>query len=155
MKKLIAIILIIALLLPAAAFSENPFSEYTVEQLYIILAAVREEILQKSQWDEVTVPPGHYVIGEDIPAGHWTIKYSPGEVSLIDYFKNADSTGIMPADSLYDLESWAIGDPENELSSLYDKKEIDLQLTEGYHINIGYGSAVFIPFTGRQSPFFN
>lgn len=154
MKKLIVVSLILALILPVAAPAENQFSEYTVDQLYLILNDVRKEILQKSQWDEVTVPPGYYVIGEDIPVGHWTIKYSTGEVSLIEYFKNPDSTGIMPADSLSDYESWAIGDPDNSLSSIYDKKEIDLQLTDGYHLNISVGSVIFVPFTGRQSPFF-
>lgn len=157
MRKLITVILILALILPAAALAEaqNPFKDYTMEQLYMLLSIVQSEILSRSEWKEVTVPPGNYVIGEDIPAGHWTIKYAPGEISIIEYFQNANHTGIEPADSLYDLNTWGIVDPTHELSSLYDRTEIDLQLTEGYHLNVTIGPAIFVPFTGRTSPFFN
>lgn len=155
MKRLITIFLILALILPTPSVAESVFADYSVEQLYVILSALRNELLSRSQWEEVTVPPGNYVVGEDIPAGHWTIRYTKGEYCLIEYFKNANETGIEPEDILYNYNSWGIGDPENDLASIYDKTEIDLQLINGYHLNVGLGSAVFVPFTGRKSPFFN
>lgn len=156
MKKLLTIILTIVLILPAAALSETAtLSDYSVAELEYMLAVVRNEILSRYEYGEVTVPPGHYVVGEDIPAGHWTIKYAPGEIGIVSYFKEANTTGIEPADTLYDFNGWNIGDPEHDLGSLYNNREIDLQLTEGYHLNVEIGSVVFVPFAGRTSPFFN
>ncbi|MBR2853929.1 MAG: hypothetical protein IKE81_06390 [Clostridia bacterium] len=153
MKKLFLSICIL-LLCPAFALAELDFSSYCVDDLYSILNSVRAEILSKSQWEEVTVPVGFYVVGEDIPEGHWTIKYSPGEYSLIEYFHNTDSSGKRPADTIYDYYYDGIGDPSTELSSVYDLTEIDLVLQKGFHLVVNYGPVIFTPFTGRPSPFF-
>ena len=91
MKKLITVFLIIVLIMPAVVSAENPFSEFPVDQLYIILSAVREEILLKSEWTEVELPVGFYVIGEDIPEGHWTI--TTNDYALVEYFSKTDETG--------------------------------------------------------------
>ena len=155
MKKLITIILILALLLPAAAMAENPLAEYSLEQLHLMRQYICQEILSRSEWSEVTVKPGYYVVGEDIPAGHWTVTYSQGEVGILEYFKEADETGIKPADDLYDCKAFLVGDPNHSLASIYNVTEFDITLDDGYHVNISMGPVVFKPFAGRQSPFFD
>ena len=153
MKRLFSLICSL-LIFPVVAFAEYDFSSFGVDELYAILNSVRSEILSKSQWEEVTVPVGFYVVGEDIPEGHWTIKYFPGEYSLIEYFHNTDSSGKRPADTIYDYYYDGIGDPSSELASVYDLTEIDLVLQKGFHLVVNYGSVIFTPFTGRPSPFF-
>lgn len=130
MKKLIVFFLILAIALPAAMLAEQ---------------------LAEEDYQEVTVPIGNYIVGEDIPAGHWTLKYVPGEVSLIELFLNADPTGLRPADAINDYVYVGVGDPEHELSNVYDMQQTDVILNEGYHVCVNYGPVIFATFTGRPS----
>ena len=127
---------------------------FDTDQLYALREIVNREILSRSEYESVAVPPGFYVVGEDIPVGHWSIKYSPGEYCLVEYFLNTDATGKRPADLFEDYYYDGICDPQHEMSAVYSLTEIDLDLQPGYHVVINYGSAVFEPFTGRPSPFF-
>ena len=153
MKKLITVFLIIVLIMPAVVSAENPFSEFPVDQLYIILSAVREEILLKSEWTEVELPVGFYVIGEDIPEGHWTI--TTNDYALVEYFSKTDETG-KTADMLNGAyQGAALGVPGNMLESMYNTEEIDIELKKGFYFTVSFNSVIFKPYTGRKSPFFN
>ena len=156
MKKLIAVTLILALLLPAAALADLPdISGLSLDELYQLNRKIRSEILSRSQWGTVTVPEGYYVVGEDIPEGHWTITYLSGSYSMIEVFEKADATGHAPANIMDDYQTYVVCDPQSEYAYVSPYKEIDLTLPAGYHVVISSGPAVFRPFTGRQSPFFD
>lgn len=127
MKKLVVIILILFMFLPAAALAEGT---------------------AQPEYQEVTVPIGHYIVGEDIPAGHWTVRYVPGEVSLVEMFLKADPTGRSPADMVNDYVYFGVGDPTHELASLY-VPETDAIFPDGYHVVVNYGPVIFATFTGR------
>lgn len=73
MKKIVAFVLALLLLIPSA-FAEVDLSSYSYEQLLELYRSVQQEIISRPEWKEVTVPKGVYVIGEDIPAGSYTIK---------------------------------------------------------------------------------
>ena len=151
MRKL-AIIIIVIVMLPVISFAEFDLSSMSLEELQTLRENVCSEILSRSKWDSVTVPAGFYVVGEDIPAGHWTIKYKD-PWALVTYFSKTDETGKNP-DIFSGYYAATIGAPGNELESIYNLKEIDLDLQSGFYLTIDYGSVVFEPFTGRISPFF-
>jgi hypothetical protein len=153
MKKLITIILILTMLLPVVALADLPdISGLSLEELHQLRENICKEILSKSQWTEVEVPVGFYVVGEDIPAGHWTIR--PIDMAMIEYFSKVDDTG-KNADYSGSYFSETLGVPGNRLEQLYKTQEIDIELKEGYFVHIDIGNVVFEPFTGRKSPFFN
>lgn len=155
MKRFAVAIMIFAIILSSVALADVPdISGLSLDELNLLRENVAREILAKSNWSEVTVPAGYYVVGEDIPEGHWTIKYVADEYCLIEYYKEADETGKRPKDILYDYASFAIGDPNSSMSINYDMSQIDLDLKAGFHLDISYGSAIFEPFTGSNSPFF-
>ena len=54
------------------------------------------------------IPLNTLYFGEDIPEGHWTIKYTTGEYSLIEYYKEADETGKKPKDIMLELKKEAL-----------------------------------------------
>lgn len=155
MKRLFCLLFVLVLL-PVVSFADLPdLSSYTLSELHDIYASLRSEILSRSQWESVTVPVGFYVVGEDIPAGHWSIRYAPGEVCLIEYFLKTDDTGKRPADTSSDYYYEGVCDPELQSTYVtYRLTEFDLDLKEGYHVVVNYGPCVFEPFTGRPSPFF-
>lgn len=66
------VILSCALTVPAAR-AEN-VSEMSYERLIQLRQRVDQEIISRPEWKEVTVPAGIYKIGEDIPAGTYSIR---------------------------------------------------------------------------------
>ena len=151
MKRFICIVLCF-LFIPLIAFADIDLSTYTLDQLESLRKLVSAEILSRSEWSEVVVHPGFYIVGEDIPAGHWTIKYYNDDTSLIYYFEKPDETGRQP-DYYYSYYSADIANQDNNPVLYYS--EIDLELKEGYYLTVDIGSVIFSPFNGRQSPFFN
>lgn len=154
MKRLFLSLLIVLSIVTSATAADYDFSNYSIDELHKMREAICTEILSKSEWAEVVVPVGYYVVGEDIPEGHWTIKYAPGEYSVVEYFQNADSSGKRPADLVYDYYYDGVCDPASDYASVYNLTEIDLVLTKGFHLTVNYGPVIFTPFTGRPSPFF-
>ncbi len=155
MKKLYALLLAFVMLFTiSSAYAGLPdITGLSLTELDTLRKNISKEILSRSQWGEVTVKAGFYVVGEDIPAGHWTIT-CPKEYSIVEYFSKTDETG-RNAD-IFDGAYYSanMGAPGNQLESLYSLQEIDLELKEGYYVSIMLSPVVFKPFTGRQSPFF-
>ena len=74
MKKLITIILILSVMLPAAAVADLPdISGLTYDELVQLKDQINIAIWNSQEWQEVVVPSGVWSVGEDIPAGYWTI----------------------------------------------------------------------------------
>ena len=153
MKKLITIILIMLLTIPVSVHADYNLSDMSISDLNQLLKSVQKEILTKSEWTEVELPVGFYVIGEDIPEGHWTI--TTNDYALVEYFSKTDETG-KTADMLNGAYYGAtLGVPGNMLESVYNTEEIDIELKTGFYFTVSFNSVIFKPYTGRKSPFFN
>jgi len=77
MKKLFALLLALVLILPAAALADLPdLSGLTYDELVQLRQKINLAIWNSEEWQEVTVPPGIWKIGEDIPAGKWCLVVS-------------------------------------------------------------------------------
>lgn len=75
MKKLFSLILILALL-PVIALADTDLSGYSYAELTDLYKQVQRELMSRPEWKEVTVPQGSWRVGEDIPAGSYTISLS-------------------------------------------------------------------------------
>ena len=73
MKRIIVILLVIALLIPCAFAEDFDLSALTFDQLKTLQYRVSEEIVSRPEWKEVTVPGGRWRVGEDIPEGTYSI----------------------------------------------------------------------------------
>lgn len=161
MKRFLCILILIVII-PLSVFADNSaqrkwkkrFLTLDVSELQDVIAAASSLLLSKSEYENVTVPVGFYVVGEDIPAGHWSISFSPGEYAIIEYFLETDPNGKRPADLLNDYYSEVIADPDSSYSVMSKLSEIDLDLKDGYHLIISNGSVIFNPFVRRSSPFY-
>ena len=81
---------------------------------------------------EFEVPPGTYVVGEDFPAGVYTVKHAEGE-SLFNIFVD-DADGR----SVFNDGFWASKDE-------YLGK---IELLDGFSVKIDQGVALFVPYKG-------
>ena len=70
MKKLITVILILALIIPAAALADLPdISGLSNEELIELNHRIQLMLFTEKMVEGVEVPAGEYIVGEDMPAG--------------------------------------------------------------------------------------
>ena len=152
MKKLLTVILILALAVPAAAFADLPdISNLSYDELVQLKDSINLAMWNSQEWQEVTVPQGIWIVGEDIPAGTWTIKCATDSFSSITFGDTLNEMGTdIEYSQYYHYES--ITSPD---SSIYEKDkditEYTITVKNGDYIKIEYSSVIFMPNTGKPS----
>lgn len=82
MKKIIAILLVVLSI--SVAFADTDFSSMSYDELIELQKSLTAEIMSRPEWKEVNVPSGVWIVGEDIPAGTYSIRIRSGFSSRID-----------------------------------------------------------------------
>lgn len=114
------------------------------------LVALREQInlaiWQSEEWQEITVPPGVWKVGEDIPAGHWVIRPAPETYISVVYCDRLDEFGKAPGKG---WKGWN-GTLTAMTSGITvtEPKEVDLDMQDGMYF-INRGDCIFTPYTGK------
>lgn len=148
MKKAFIIILCV-LFIPVLSLAESiDLSGLSFDELIALKNRINLAMWESEKWQEVTVPPGTWKIGEDIPAGHWTIR--PGishGYFYVWYFEkpNEFNKPIAPL-SKYDNSSLATED-----FHAFDKEyihEVDFDMIEGWYF-YNEQTVIFTPYTGK------
>lgn len=73
MKKLFSVLLVLSLL-SSFAFAETDLTQMSYDDLISLQRQLVKEIMSRPEWKEVEVPAGQYTIGEDIPAGWYSVR---------------------------------------------------------------------------------
>lgn len=82
MKKILALVVLLAILATtAASAAEIDLAGMTFDELRELQQKVSAEIIKRPEWKEVVVPAGEWIVGEDIPAGSYSVKIHPTESS--------------------------------------------------------------------------
>jgi hypothetical protein len=76
MKKIIILFAAVCMIVPAIACADIDLSAMSFDELIELKAQIIAEIMSRDDFKEITVPAGKYVVGEDIPAGTYTISCS-------------------------------------------------------------------------------
>jgi hypothetical protein len=82
MRKLITIIMILALLMPAAALADIDLSGMTREELIELDHRIQLQLFSEQLVNGVTINPGKYIVGEDLPAGTYRAEVIIPETSV-------------------------------------------------------------------------
>ena len=147
MKKLIALLL--ALLLPAAALADMPdITGLSYDELVQLKDQINIAMWNSQEWQEVNVPEGVWLVGEDIPAGHWTIRAAHEMGYLyVSVFDKLDEFGKGPAHGAFYWDQDIRGEKiDNKF--LMCPTETDVELTDGLYINVS-GDTIFTPYSGK------
>lgn len=154
-RKLLAIAVALCLLCcGSAATAANDFdlSELSFEELIALKEQINLAIWNSAEWEEVEIPVGVYTIGSDIPAGHWTIKCAEGrEFINIAWGEKLDASGEEIEWSERSSTSNFIYNSDDEFYQKGDVTEYSCELMDGEYVVIEYGSALFMPYAGKQS----
>lgn len=140
MKKLVSFIIAFAALCSPVC-AEAPafdFSGLSLDQLISIQQQITSKMWETDEWQEVEVPAGVYKIGQDIPAGHWTISRKSRSPFLVWGSALDDSKTDIAKGCMFSCE---VVDGDAILS-------VSWELTEGSYLIISNAPAVFTPFAG-------
>lgn len=144
MKRVFVLILAV-LLIGALASAEVDLSGMTFDELVSLKDQINLAIWNCQEWQEVTVPMGVWKVGEDIPAGHWSI--TSNRWAHIQVGTALSATGheidIMGTSYWYS-QSIDPNDPS-------EPSEIDYEFKDGEYVVIEYGDVIFTPFAGKPS----
>lgn len=133
--------------------SEMDLSTLSFDELVYLKDQINLAMWESSTWQEVTVPQGIWKVGEEIPAGHWTISASNGSSAYIRIGTALESN---QKEIDFSKSTISYGAPlKSEDAHGYNKVEdvtgIDFELADGMYIEIKYSSVVFSPYSGKPS----
>lgn len=157
MKKrhIILLSLILFLSVASIAFAEERFdlSSMTYDELVTLKDKINLAIWNSQEWQEVIVPQGVWLVGKDIPEGHWSISCAGGYCTSLRFGTCLDETGhsidawnteFYFSDNVYGTDS-VLFDP------VTDKVITDVELKDGTYVIIQTSNAVFTPYSGKPS----
>lgn len=151
MKRILSIALacVLVLFLAPAAFADVDLSGMTFDELVALKDQINLAIWNSAEWQEVTVPQGVWKVGEDIPAGKWTVTAGDGCSLRFDIGTSLDSTGteLTKTDYWWRLKSpsHSFYDPSSDIDS------VTVDLSNGMIITIDSGAVIFTPYAGKPS----
>ena len=131
MKKIALVVLLVCLVSFAAA---EDLSSLSFADLLALRSKIEMEIISRPEWKEVTVPSGTWIVGEDIPAGFYSIlpTGTGGYITIKDPSQEKEYRQTIVSNGIRDQES-AIG---------------KIELKNGYIVEIERGSLIFAPAKG-------
>lgn len=149
MKRLFILILAALILAGSAAADGIDLSSMSFDELVALREQLNLAIWNCQEWQEVTVPEGTWIIGKDIPAGHWSIRTKAEKHDFFNvyYFDVPDDFGLKPgrgANALF-LD---IGSPGFSGFGEVNNDTIDIDMKDGWYLYLG-GACVFTPFAGK------
>ena len=149
-SKLFVLALSVVLLLSVPASAASPFdlSALTWEELLELKAAITIEQLSRDEWEEVEVPQGVYKVGEDIPAGKWTVRCKSGPMLFFAWGDRLDATGHdVDYRGVHDRAN--IANPNHAFFEAGYDTEYTFDAVSGYYIIVEDAPATFTPFAGK------
>ena len=154
MKRLISLVFALCFI-PAVSLASAPdLSSLTFDELVSLREQLNIAIWNCQEWKEVTVPEGTWIVGIDIPAGHWTIRPAHFDYFYISVFDKADEIGKGPGKSSYYWSSELLSPGYPMPLDSVCPSEVDVILKDGWYFRAG-GDVVFSPYTGHPDFGFN
>jgi len=150
MKRIItlAFTLLLVFLIPCFCFAEVNIDGLSYDELIALKDKINLAIWSSDEWQEVEVPQGVWKVGEDIPAGKWTILPRAGGEPRVYVGKSVDPSGT-------EVESWIAhekitSDTYRNYSSS-DITEWTVELHDGNYVQVYGDSVIFTPYSGKPT----
>jgi len=150
MKRFLCLLFLVVFL-PVLSLADLPdISSLTYDELVQLKDQINLAMWNSEEWQEVAVPEGVWIVGEDIPIGHWSMTF-PSDSSRkwvsFTYCDMLDESGTDAGNQFYcKIYSYqTIGSPDNDN---YPGK-VDINLKPGTYIVVNHGPIIFTPYSGK------
>jgi len=147
---IVALFILISSFALQSALADVDLSGMSFDELVALKSHIDLALMSSDEWQEVSVPAGLYRIGEDIPAGKWTIRPSDGHTAEV-YYGVGLKDGGSRIDDRYSFEQ--ITSPTDSYAEYNDIEFVNWTLEDGAYIMIESSSVVFTPFSGNAFSF--
>ena len=151
MKRIVTLVLVLLCMACVASAEAPDLSGMSFEELVALKEQINLAIWNSEEWQEVEVPQGVWVVGEDIPAGKWTIKAADGITASIKWGDRLDESGASLSYSGKLYESEYLKSVTYRYYEKGDSAEVTWDLKEGQYFIVSDGIALFSPYSGKQS----
>lgn len=140
-----AVLLAACLVTPATAVGVD-LSAMSWGELLELKAEINRELCSRDEWEQVEVPQGVWVVGEDIPEGMWTVTAGSGYALLLKWGYSLRENGNVDwSKSPSNVENiYPANDAENGEMTQYS-----FEAKKGMHIQVEYATAIFTTYTGK------
>ena len=150
MKRIVALVLVL-LSLVSVAFAEVDLSGMTYDELVALKDKINLSMWNSQEWQEVEIPKGVWVVGQDIPAGKWTIKAASGITASVYWGETLDEAGTSISYKSRVYESEYLISQTYRYYEKGDATEVAWELKEGQYFIVDSGIALFTPYSGKPS----
>lgn len=148
MKKLFSLFLTALLFCSSAAADPVDLSGMSFDELVALRDQLNLAIWNSQEWQEVTVPAGIWIVGQDIPAGHWSIRVAAKkDFFYVSCFDALNEIEQRPASGAR-LVQQKIASPGYSAFGEINPESTDLILEDGWFFKCN-GSVIFTPYTGK------
>lgn len=148
MKRLFALLLTALLLAGSAAADPVDLSGLSFDELVALRDQLNLAIWNSQEWQEVTVPEGIWIVGQDIPTGHWSVRVAAEhDYFYISYFDILNEIEKRPGNGAR-LVQQDIASPGYSAFGETTPESADVILEEGWYFKCG-GAVIFTPYTGK------
>lgn len=124
------------------------FSGLSLAELAELQSRITLAMFETDEWQEVEVPQGVYKIGEDIPAGKWTIQPVNGGHTYVYWGDMLNPSGLSLSGSGRIYEYANLYSKTHEWYRTDDQTEITFDMQDGQYFIVDMGVAVFTPYAG-------
>ena len=135
---------------------EIDLASLSFDELVALNDKINLAIWNSKEWQEVTVPQGDWIVGEDIPAGKWVIKCADVDRSSYLTEKSEIRWGPLPEEGIIRTLGVSEGgkktiyNPEHENYKKGMVKQAIVELKEGITFRVrDYAPVTFSPYTGK------
>lgn len=130
------------------------FTGLSLAELAELRSQIQFAMWETDEWQEVNVPQGVYKIGDDIPAGKWTITAVAGQDPNVYYGDVLDGAGmeVVWSPNIYyaELLAGVSGWREQNMPGIYPNS-VTIELKNDAYFVVKSGNVVFTPSIGVPS----
>lgn len=148
MKRFTALFLLLVFLSCSAAADPIDLSGMSFDELVALRDQLNLAIWNSQEWQEVTIPAGVWVVGKNIPAGHWTIRVAmESDFQFIYYFDKLNEAGLGPDYSGY-VFLQQIASPDLIENGVPCPDSYSIEMMDGWFFYCT-GAVIFSPYAGE------
>lgn len=154
-RRIFAFLFVLMLSAVTFAHADNfDLSGLSFDELVALKDQINLAIWNSQEWQEVTVPQGVWKVGEDIPAGTWTVTCADSwRKSIISWGQYLRATG-QDIDNVYGsrYDFRVVYNPNNKNYKVGEgETSYTFTVNVGEYIVIREAPAVFTPYAGKPS----
>ena len=133
-KTILVLAFIFCLSIQVSAEEKVDLSGLSLEELQALQSQVNQALWECDGWQEVEVPVGVYKVGEDIPAGRWTVSRAYDKYTYLRVGNAYDNGEVHSYTFTEDLET-----------------DSNITVDDGQYIEISHYPVIFTPYVAAFS----